>query len=226
MISSHPEIELAGFIEQTCLKPTATEQDIRQVCWEAEQYRFSGVCVAPVYVRLAVGLLHKKKPQVVTVIGFPAGTSTSATKLYEAQEATAHGANVLEVMANLGFVKGGQYNAVYEEFGQIVEETNRPVRAILELNLLEPDEWKRVAEICLDVGVSGLKTATGWAGATRHEDVQQLRRLVRNQLGIKAAGGIRTLNQALELLAAGADRLGTSRGVEMMREQELEGQSS
>ncbi|AGY57341.1 deoxyribose-phosphate aldolase [Gloeobacter kilaueensis] len=219
MISSHPEIELAGFIEQTCLKPTTTADDIRQICWEAQRYRFGAVCVAPVYARLAVEQLHKQKPKIFTVVGFPLGLSTAAAKLYEAEEAAAMGVDGLEVMVNLGAVKSGQYNVIYEELGRIVDAVSCEVRAILEWNLLDGDERKHLAEVCLDVGVSMLKTSAGWSGLVKTEDVQALRRVVRNQLGIKVAGGVHSLSQALELLAAGANRLGTSRGVEILREQ-------
>ncbi|MBW4696804.1 MAG: deoxyribose-phosphate aldolase [Aphanocapsa lilacina HA4352-LM1] len=226
MISSHPEIELAGFIEQTCLKPTATVDDVRQMCWEAQRYRFAAVCVAPVYAPLAVELLHKQKPQVFTVVGFPLGLTTAPCKLFEAQEAAARGVTGLEVMVNLGAIKSGHYNAIYEELGQIVDAVGCEVRAILELNLLDATERQHVAEVCLDVGVTALKTSAGWSGPVRPEDILGLRRILRNQLGIKVAGGIHTLNQALERLAAGANRLGTGRGVEILREQHALGETA
>jgi len=220
MISSHPEIELAGFIEQTCLRPTTAAEDVRQVCWEAQHYRFAAVCVPPTFARLAVDLLHQQRPQVYTVIGFPLGQSTSTTKLYEAEEAAATGVDGLEVMVNLGAIKQGDYNTAYEELGRIVDAVPCAVRAIVELSLLNADERRHLAEVCMDVGVTAIKTATGWSGPVNCQDVQGLRRVVRGQLAIKAAGGVRTYSQSLELLAAGASRLGTSRGVEILREQQ------
>ncbi len=226
MISGHPEIELAGFIEQTCLKPTTTADDVRQVCYEAQRYRFAAVCVPPVLARLAVELLHKQKPQVYTVVGFPMGVNTAAVKLYEAQEAAASGVTGLEVMVNMGAIKSGDFNSVYHELGQIVDAVNCSVRATLEWNLLDQDQRKHMAEACLDLGISAIKTSAGWSGPATSADIQAMSRLLRGQLGIKAAGSIRNRHQALEMIVAGATRLGTSRGVEILREQEQLGESA
>lgn len=137
----------------------------------------------------------QKKPQVCTVIGFPSGASTSATKLYEAQEAVDNGATELDVVINLGYVKAGETDALHREIAQICEATGKPVKAILEMNLLTLDEQNLAAEICIDAGVAFLKTSTGWSGGATVEQIKLLKSISRGQVGIKASGGIRTLEQ-------------------------------
>ena len=138
-------------------------------------------------------------------------------KLYEAQEAAENGADELDVVINLGWLKAGETTRVHDEIAQIVELTGLPVKAILETSLLSPAEKRLAAEVCLDAGVRFLKTSTGWQGGATVEDVKLLRQIGGDRIGIKASGGIRTVEQAIALVEAGANRLGTSRGVEILR---------
>jgi deoxyribose-phosphate aldolase len=217
---SSRDIDLASFIDHALLNPTATPAQVEQWCEEADRFNFASVCVYPAYVRQATNLLHGKRPKVCTVIGFPSGATTSATKLYEAQEAVENGAKELDVVINLGWLKAGQTNEVYRDLAEICDETGQLVKAILEMSLLDEEEKRLAAQICLDAGVAYLKTSTGFYGGATVEDVRLLKEISRGQVGIKASGGIRTAQQALDLLMAGATRLGTSRGVEIVRQQQ------
>ncbi|MEL6813734.1 MAG: deoxyribose-phosphate aldolase [Cyanobacteria bacterium J06598_3] len=212
------EIDLAPLIEHTLLAPAATDVHITQLCTEADRYGFATVCVYPVHVTQAVELLHNKRPQVCTVIGFPSGATTAKTKLYEAQEAAENGAAELDVVINLGWLKAGETGKLHAEMASIVELAGQPVKAILETTLLTKAEKQLATEICLDAGVRFLKTSTGWQGGATVEDVTLLRKLAGDRIGIKASGGIRTPAQAIALVNAGANRLGTSRGVAILQQ--------
>ncbi|MEM9216082.1 MAG: deoxyribose-phosphate aldolase [Cyanobacteria bacterium P01_F01_bin.150] len=213
-------INLPEYIDHALLDPFATEKHVEQWCDEADRYQFATVCVYPTHVRKAVDCLHNRRPQVCTVIGFPTGASTSAVKLYEAQEAAENGAKELDVVINLGWLRTGQTEILHRELAEICESTGQTVKAILETTLLTPDEKQLATEICLDAGVRFLKTSTGWRGGATVEDVRMLKEMTRDQVGIKASGGIRTVKQALELILAGATRLGTSRGPDLMQQLE------
>jgi deoxyribose-phosphate aldolase len=210
------DIDLPGYIDHAVLDPCATSEDLSEACAIADRYRFATVCCYPAHVRLAVERLGSSKTKVCTVIGFPTGATTSAVKLYEAQEAVENGASELDVVINLGWLKEGKGKEVNSELAAIVEATNRPIKAILETRRLNPDELRFAAEVALDAGVMFLKTSTGWSGGATVEDIQALRDITRGGVRLKASGGISTLEQAFELILAGADRLGTSRGPELM----------
>ncbi|NEQ26189.1 MAG: deoxyribose-phosphate aldolase [Microcoleus sp. SIO2G3] len=219
-IHSAEEIDLAPFIDHALLHPAATSDQVIRVCEEADRFQFATVCVYPVHVRQAVELLSNKSPKVCTVIGFPTGATTPAVKLYEAQEAVENGAAELDVMINLGWLKTGRTTELNRELAEIVEATGVPVKAILEMTLLTEPEKRLASEVCLDAGVAFLKTSTGWQGGATIEDVRLLKELSRDRIGIKAAGGIRTAQQAIDLILAGATRLGTSRGPDLVRQRD------
>ncbi|MBD2257932.1 deoxyribose-phosphate aldolase [Pseudanabaena sp. FACHB-2040] len=213
-------IDLASYIDHALLLPTTTAEQVAHGCGEADRYNFAAVCVYPVHVRQAAELLRNRPVKVCSVIGFPTGATTSATKLYEAQEAVENGASELDVVINLGWLKAGQTDAVHQELAIICEETNLPVKAILETALLTPPELELACEICMDAGVTFLKTSTGWQGGATIEVVQQMRELTKGRVGIKASGGIQTVDQAVSLIQAGATRLGTSRGPNLIHQQQ------
>jgi deoxyribose-phosphate aldolase len=217
---SEKEIDLARFIDHALLHPTATTEQVVRICEEADRFGFATVCVYPVHVQQAVELLHNKAPKVCTVIGFPSGATTSTVKLYEAQEAAENGATELDVVINLGWLKMGRGSEVNRELAEIVEATGLAVKAILEMSLLTEPEKQLAVEVCLDAGVAFLKTSTGWQGGATIADVRLLKELTHDRVGIKAAGGIRTPQQAIELILAGATRLGTSRGPDLVRQRD------
>ncbi|MBD2425124.1 deoxyribose-phosphate aldolase [Phormidium sp. FACHB-1136] len=220
LFSTAETIDLAPLIDHTLLVPTATPDQIAQWCDEADRFGFAAVCIAPAYVRQARERLHQRPVQICTVIGFPTGATTAATKLYEAQEAVENGATELDVVINLGWLKSGQHDAIHKEIATICEETGQPVKAILETAVLTPSEISLAAEICMDAGVAFLKTSTGWQGGATVAAVQQLAEMAQGRVGVKASGGIRTAEQALALVQAGATRIGTSWGPDLVKQQQ------
>lgn len=220
MAADYPDIDIAPFIDHALLSPIATPEQVQQWCNEADRFQFAAVCVLPVHVRFAAELLQGKNPKVCTVIGFPTGANTRAVKLYEAQEAVENGATELDVVINLGWLKTGKTEELHREIAEICEETGQTVKAILETTLLTEAEKRVAAEICMDAGVAFLKTSTGWQGGATLADVRSLKQITKDAVGIKASGGIRTVDQALELIMAGATRLGTSRGVDLLRQRD------
>ncbi len=213
-------IDLSHYIDHALLIPSATPEQVKQFCQEAWQYNFPAVCLYPNAVHQAAELLHNKSPQVCAVIGFPTGATTSAVKLYEAQEAVENGATELDVVINLGWLKAGKNDEVHQEIANICEATGQAVKVILEMSVLSEAEKRLAAEICLDAGAAFLKTSTGWFGGATVADVSLLQQVSKGRVGIKASGGIRSVEQALKLIEAGATRLGTSRGIDLIRQQE------
>ncbi|MBF2007020.1 deoxyribose-phosphate aldolase [Chlorogloeopsis fritschii PCC 9212] len=220
MAADYPDIDIAPYIDHSLLIPTATTEQVEQWCEQADRFHFAAVCVYPAHVRFAAEYLYGKKPKVCTVIGFPTGATTSAVKLYEAQEAVENGATELDVVINLGWLKAGKTDEVHREIAEICEETGQTVKVILETNLLTDAEKRLAAEICMDAGAAFLKTSTGWNGGATVADVRLLKEVAKEAVGIKASGGIRSIDQALDLILAGATRLGTSRGVDLLRQRD------
>ncbi len=220
MAADYPDIDIAPFIDHSLLTATATPEQVEQWCEEAYRFNFAAVCIHPSYVRLAVELLHDKQPKVCTVIGFPTGATTSAVKLYEAQEAAENGATELDVVINLGWLKAGKTEEVHREIAEICEATGQTVKVILETNLLTDAEKRLAAELSMEAGAAFLKTSTGWNGGATVADVRLLKEVAKERVGIKASGGIQTVNQALDLILAGATRLGTSRGIDLIRQRD------
>ena len=220
MASTHSEIDLAPYIDHALLSPIATPEQIEQWCEDADRFNFAAVCINPIHVRQVADFLHNKGPKVCTVIGFPLGATTSTVKLYEAQEATENGADELDVMINLSWIKTGNVEEVHRELAEIRDATGLVIKAILEMSLLTEQEKRIAAEICMDAGASFLKTSTGLNGGATIADVRLLKDITNDRVGIKASGGIRTVDQALELIVAGATRLGTSRGPDLIRQRD------
>jgi deoxyribose-phosphate aldolase len=218
MAIDHADIDIAPFIDHSLLIPTATLQQVQQWCEEADRFGFAAVCINPTYVQQAVEFLRGKNPKVCTVIGFPSGAVTTATKLYEAQEAVENGATELDMVINLGWLKSGETEKMHREIAEICEETGQPVKVILETTLLTDAEKRLAAEIAMDAGAQFLKTSTGWNGGATVDDIRLLKELAKDRVGIKASGGIRTVEQALDLIVAGATRLGTSNGVALLHQ--------
>lgn len=219
MVISAIDIDIAHYIDHALLNPMATSKDLEICCHQAIQYNFPAVCIYPHGVKKAVELLHNRRTKVSAVIGFPTGATTSDCKLYEAQEAVENGAQELEVVINQGWVKEGLSEQIYREIASICEETSSTVKAILETTRLTDTEKRLVAEICMDAGVRFLKTSTGWFGGATVADVSFLSQISKGQVEVKASGGIRDLEQAIALINAGATRLGTSQGVELVKQQ-------
>ncbi len=206
--------EVRGAIEHTNLKPTATPKDIEKLCDEAKENGFYGVCVNPSYVKLAKEKLKGTNVKVVTVCGFPLGATSTEAKAFEAKKAVEDGAEEIDMVINIGLLKAGEYEKVYEDIKAVVDSAKVPVKVIIETCYLTDEEKVAACVISKLAGAKFVKTSTGFgtAGATV-EDVHLMRWVVGEELGVKAAGGIRDLSKAKDMIRAGADRIGTSSGV-------------
>jgi deoxyribose-phosphate aldolase len=173
--------------------------------------------VFPSYVILAKELLQGKSTKLSTVIGFPTGATTSKVKLYEAQEAVENGATELDVVINLSWLKTGKTEELHREIAEICEETGQTVKAIIETSVLTEEEKCLAVEVLMDTGIAYIKTSTGWYGGATVADIELIKSVTKGRIGIKASGGISTYQQAVDLIVAGATRLGTSRAVDILK---------
>ncbi|MDE6841328.1 MAG: deoxyribose-phosphate aldolase [Oscillospiraceae bacterium] len=205
-------------VDHTLLAQTATWEEIRQTCDDGVAYGCASVCIPASYVRRAADYLGGKLP-VCTVIGFPNGYSTTAVKVFEAQDAIANGAREIDMVINIGWAKDGRWDELLAEIQAVKAACGeRVLKVIVETCLLTDEEKVRLCRIVSDSGADYIKTSTGFsaAGATR-EDVALFKANVAPHVKIKAAGGIASLQDGLDFLALGADRLGTSRIVRLVK---------
>lgn len=216
--------ELAGLIDHTLLKPDAAPRDVLELCNQAVKFGFKAVCVNPCYTALVSRELNGSRVQVCTVVGFPLGAVSPSLKAAEAGAAVQSGASEVDVVMNLGFFKGGLLTEVQDELQAVVRASRREnsqviVKVILETCLLNDEEKLVACRLAVEAGADFVKTSTGFGkdGATVH-DVALLRNAVGPSYGVKAAGGIRDLKTAMNLIKAGANRLGTSSGVSILLE--------
>ena len=212
---------LAQYIDHTLLKPTATEMDFRKLCEEMYLHQFYAACVPPHYVRFVKDILVYSQAKVCTVIGFPLGYNTTATKLAEAEKALADGADELDMVMNINAFKSMAYITVKEEIKSLTELTHSRgalLKVIIETAYLDNFDLSIACEICEEAGSDFVKTSTGFAhkGADL-EQVKIMRQILPENVKIKASGGIQTFEQALAFVEAGAARLGTSSGVAILK---------
>lgn len=206
---------LAAMIDHTLLKPYATPDDIARLCEEAGKYKFASVCVHPVYVQQAARLLVDSAVKVCSVAGFPLGTNLTIVKAEETRTAVELGAKEIDMVINIGALKAGDYRLVEEDIAAVVRAAGGcTVKVIIETCYLNEDEKIKACEISKKAGAHFVKTSTGLgtAGATV-EDVLLMRRVVGDDMGVKAAGGIRTYADAVAMIRAGANRIGSASGV-------------
>lgn len=208
-------MNLASYIDHTLLKPIATVDDIIRLCEEAAQHKFAAVCVNPVYVDLAAHHLAGTGVKTATVIGFPLGATFTAAKVAEAKEAVLRKADELDMVLHIGAAKAGMWEVVTEDIRQVVAAADDAiVKVIVETGLLTDEEKRRACQAVIDGGAHFVKTSTGFGpGGATEEDIRLFKQVVGDKIGIKASGGIRTREQALVMIAAGATRLGTSAGI-------------
>jgi deoxyribose-phosphate aldolase len=209
------DASLAKLIDHTLLKPDATPEEIKKVCAEAAQYKFATVCVNSTWVGLAAQLLKGSGVKAIAVVGFPLGAASSAAKAFEAREAVKNGAEEIDMVINIGALKGRDYTLVLEDIRQVVAASQpHPVKVILETSNLNNDEKVIGCALSKAAGAHFVKTSTGFgsAGATA-EDIALMRRVVGPEMGVKASGGIRTFEDASKMVAAGATRIGASASV-------------
>jgi deoxyribose-phosphate aldolase len=214
------EPELNRLIDHTVLRPEATPDDIRNVCDEAKRYDFFSVCVNTHYVPLVAREVSGTKIKVCSISGFPLGAVDTAVKAFEAERAVAAGADEIDMVLNIGALKAGDIGSVRDDIAGVVDASGGAlVKVIIEAALLTDDEKVTACGIAMDAGALFVKTSTGFGppGANAR-DVAIMRKAVGPGFGVKASAGIRTMEFALELVEAGANRIGTSAGVQIMEE--------
>ena len=212
---------LNRFLESTVLKPTMTDHDVEQLIQDAIEWQFVGVCVPSFWVKKAKRELKDQDIQVVTVLGFPFGFEDTATKVSEAKEAIKNGADELDlVWSQTAFHSGMNWPKIeIAQLAKLCHEEERILKVIIETAYLSSEQIREACLICQEAGADYVKTSTGYApSGAKVEDIKLMRETLSSGVGIKASGGIKTLDFALELIQAGADRIGTSSAVSIMKE--------
>ena len=216
------ERPIASLIDHTLLRPEATQDQIAQLCEEAREYGFAAVCVNPTNVKLATRLLKSSPVAVCTVVGFPLGATLPEVKAYEAQQALSYGATEIDMVINIGALKSEDYELVEQDIAAVARtchDNGAICKVIIEAALLTEEEKVMVCQLAKKAGADYVKTSTGFGpGGATMEDVALMRRVVGPSMGIKAAGGVRTLETVREMIEAGATRIGTSSGVKIVQE--------
>lgn len=214
--------QLAGMIDHSLLRPNATLEELKKVCQEAVEYGFKAVCINPIFVADAASLLRGKDVLVCSVVGFPFGTHSSEIKAKETAEVIERGAREVDMVIQVGALKDKRNQDVVKDIRAVVDAARGcPVKVILETCYLTEEEKVRACRLVMEAGAAFVKTSTGFAsGGATIEDLKLMRKTVGKDLGVKAAGGIRTLQDALKMIEAGANRLGTSGSVAIIRQLE------
>lgn len=213
-------MELNKYIEHTLLKQDATKTEVIKLLDEAKEYKFLGVCVNPINVKLASEYLSGADVKIVTVVGFPLGQSTTESKVLETIDAVKNGADEIDMVLNSGKLKDGDFEFIVEEISKIKTACQgKTLKVILETDLLSKDEIKTASELCVKAGADFVKTSTGFVKngvGAKVEDVKLMYDTVHvSGLGVKASGGVRDKETALAMIQAGATRIGTSSGVKI-----------
>jgi deoxyribose-phosphate aldolase len=212
---------IAKYIDHTLLRPDADERMIVSLCQEAETFHFAAVCIPPCFIKLATSVLHHQQVKVATVVGFPFGYQTAEVKFFEAHKALLAGATEIDMVMNLAAFKSGKYAGVENEIGELAtlcHFRNAQLKVIIETALLSVAEIKTACRLCVEAEADFVKTSTGFASrGASVADIRLMRANLPPGIRIKASGGIRDLAFAKELIAAGADRLGTSAGLQLLK---------
>ena len=220
-------LDLAKFIDHTLLKPDATQDEIDVLCDEALEYGFASVCINPFWVKRSAGRLRGSDVKVCTVIGFPLGSMTSDMKAAETRRALRDGAREVDMVINIGALKSGQYDVVRKDIERVVDaarEVGALTKVILETALLTDEEKVIASSIAKRAKADFVKTSTGFGGGGATVfDVALMRETVGPDMGVKASGGVRTLEDAEDMIAAGATRIGASAGVQILSAAEGDG---
>jgi deoxyribose-phosphate aldolase len=215
---SHSEI--ARLIDHTLLKPDATADKIAKLCAEARDHNFASVCVNPFWVPSAAQELSGSRVKTCTVVGFPLGANTTATKIFETGKSLRSGAQEIDMVINIGALIGGDHGAVLADIRGVVEEShgaNAIVKVILETCLLNEEQKVTACKMCVDAGADFVKTSTGFStGGATVQDIALMRKTVGPTIGVKASGGVRSYADVMKMVEAGATRIGTSSGVEIL----------
>ncbi len=216
---------VARMVDHTLLKPNATQEEVAKLCNEAREYCFASVCVNPSYVAYSAQLLRGSGVKVCTVVGFPLGSTTPTVKAIEARDAIANGAEEIDMVINVGALKSGNDQTVFDDIRAVREATRGHIlKVILETSLLTNEEKVRACAMSKKAGADFVKTSTGFGGGgATAEDVKLMRQTVGPLMGVKASGGIRDAQAAQAMIQAGATRLGTSASVAIVTDAKSEG---
>lgn len=209
----------AKIIDHTLLKPESTRQQIDQIIDEAKEYNFKSICVNPTHVKYAAERLNDSDVLVCTVIGFPLGATTTATKIFETENAIKNGASEIDMVINIGALKDGRFEDVQKDIEGVVGAANgKTVKVIIETVLLSDEEKVKASELAKAAGADFVKTSTGFAGGgATPEDVKLMKDTVGDELEVKASGGVRSLEDFNKMIDAGATRIGASAGVQIIQ---------
>ncbi|NLY36441.1 MAG: deoxyribose-phosphate aldolase [Tissierellia bacterium] len=211
-------MNLERYFDHTNLSPNAGKIEIKKLCDEAIEYGFFSVCIQPCYVVYAKELLKESDIKIATVVGFPQGQNTRATKVFEAMDAIKNGADEIDMVLNFGALKDGRYKEVYEEISQIKEACGKTVlKVIFETSQLSDEQIIKACELSDNAGADFVKTSTGFLGQGATLDQVKLMHK-HSRAKVKASGGIRSLEDALSMIEAGASRLGSSSGIVIMQQ--------
>ncbi len=212
---------IAGWIDHTLLKPEATVDQVKKICQEALEYQFASVCVNPVFVPLVAGLLHGSPVKTCAVVGFPLGATITTVKVTETLACLLAGATEIDMVMNIGALKGQAYGQVLNDIQAVVQAVHNQralVKVILETALLTRSEKIIASLLCKEAGADFVKTSTGFGpGGATVEDIALMRRVVGPELGVKASGGIRNFSDTMAMIQAGATRIGASAGVAIVK---------
>jgi deoxyribose-phosphate aldolase len=218
------QLQIASLIDHTLLRQDATADDIRKICGEARKYGFASVCVNPYWVPLAAAELAASPVKVCTVVGFPLGANATAVKVAETELAVKQGATEIDMVINIGELKGGNHEAVRRDIEAVAGAAHKGgaiLKVIIETALLDDRQKVSASEIAKAAGAEFVKTSTGFStGGATVADVALMRRTVGETMGVKASGGIRTLEDVQKMVSAGATRIGASAGVKIIEAKE------
>ncbi len=209
-------MNFAKYIDHTILKPNASKSDVEKVCKQAIEHHFASVCINSCHVEYVAELLKDSGVKTCTVIGFPLGATTTATKVFETIEAIKNGAQEVDMVINIGAVMDGDYDFVYNDIKAVIDAAHNHalVKVIIETCLLTDEQKVKVCKACVKAGADFVKTSTGFStGGATPEDVALMKKAVDGKALVKASGGVRTIEAAQAVVDAGADRIGTSSGV-------------
>jgi deoxyribose-phosphate aldolase len=214
---------IPAMIDHTLLKPDATKEMVKALCEEAIQYKFAAVCVNPYYVSYCNEILGDTDVKIASVIGFPLGASTKEVKAFETADSVKNGAVEIDMVINIGALKDKAYDIVKEDIEYVVKAASPKaiVKVIIETCLLTEEEKKKACELSMEAGAHFVKTSTGFStGGATVDDVKLMKSIVGDKLEVKASGGVRDLSTAKAMIEAGASRLGSSSGINIVKELE------
>lgn len=209
---------IAGIIDHTLLKPEATEEEIIKLCKEAIEYKFFSVCINPAFINIAKKELAESNVKIASVVGFPLGANETYIKAIEAERAVKAGADEIDMVLNIGFLKSKNYAKLSKDIEEVVSSVSpRIVKVIIETCLLTQEEKITASSIAVSSGAKFVKTSTGFnKGGATVEDVELIRKIVGKEIGVKASGGIKDFETAVKIIKAGASRIGASKSIEIV----------